>query len=131
MVFSSITFVYYYLPCVLLLYFAAPGKFKNGVLFISSLVFYAWGEPISILLMLSSIVVSYAVGRLIEKYRGTGKSGILLVLGLIFAAGLLMYFKYAGFFLVNLNQIAGTSFSVITFNATSRLMPKKERSICI
>ena len=67
MLFSSVPFLYYFLPCVLILYFIAPRCLKNTVLFISSLVFYGWGEPIYVLLMLVSVLVGYISGIVIEK----------------------------------------------------------------
>ena len=70
MIFSSIPFLYYFLPCVLLLYFAAPGKWKNAVLFFTSIVFYAWGEPKFVLVMLLTILQGYLFGILIEKNGG-------------------------------------------------------------
>ena len=71
MLFSSITFLYYFLPCVLFLYFIAPQRLKNTVLLISSLFFYAWGEPYYVLFMLGSICVGYLTGLGIEKYQDT------------------------------------------------------------
>ena len=68
MLFSSIPFLYYFLPCVLILYFIAPKKFKNAALLLSSLVFYAWGEPKLVLLMLATITMGYILGLLIEKH---------------------------------------------------------------
>ena len=70
MLFSSIPFLYTFLPCVLILYFLVPGCLKNTVLLLSSLFFYAWGEPKYMLLMLVSIVQGYGFGLLIEKHRG-------------------------------------------------------------
>ena len=69
MVFSSITFLLYFLPAVIAVYFLAPAKIKNTVLLIASLVFYAWGEPVYIILMIFSIVMNYSFGLLIEKAR--------------------------------------------------------------
>ena len=71
MLFSSITFLYYFLPCVLFLYFIVPQRLKNTVLLISSLFFYAWGEPYYVLFMLGSICVGYLTGLGIEKYQDT------------------------------------------------------------
>ena len=67
MVFSSIPFLYYFLPCVLLAYFLMPAKGRNGVLLVASLAFYAWGEPVYILLILFSILVGYVSGILLEQ----------------------------------------------------------------
>ena len=69
MLFSSLSFLYYFLPCVLILYFLAPRGLKNSVLLFSSLFFYAWGEPKYVFLMLFSITMDYTVGRLIDKAK--------------------------------------------------------------
>ena len=68
MVFSSIPFIFFFLPVFLILYYLVPYKVKNILLLIFSLIFYAWGEPIYILLMIFSSVVDYTNGRMIEKY---------------------------------------------------------------
>ena len=68
MLFSSISFLYYFLPIVLVLYFITPGNMKNLILMISSLVFYAWGEPEYVVIMIVSIIVGYITGRLIETF---------------------------------------------------------------
>ncbi len=111
MVFSGITFLYYFLPCVLLLYFLAPEKCKNGVLLLASLFFYAWGEPVYILLMLSTILIGYAAGLLLEKTMQapvlfltpkvvlTGSVGVFTVLFVIF--------KYTDFIIENINAATG------------------------
>ena len=70
MLFSGIPFLYYFLPCVLILYYLMPRRLKNTVLLLSSLVFYGWGEPVYVLLMLVSAAVGYGCGLLIERYRG-------------------------------------------------------------
>ena len=72
MVFSSVVFLFRYLPLVLLLYFAVPKCAKNFILFIVSLIFYAWGEPVYVVLMLFSTVVDYTHGLLIDKYKKSG-----------------------------------------------------------
>ena len=69
MLFSSIPFLYYFLPAVLLAYFAAPRRAKNAVLLLFSLLFYAWGEPKYIVFMVASILQGYCFGRLLEKYH--------------------------------------------------------------
>ena len=76
MLFSSIPFLYVFLPATLLLYFAAPRRMKNAVLLLCSLVFYGWGEPKYLLLMLFSIAQGYLFGLLIEKYRGKTRSTV-------------------------------------------------------
>lgn len=107
MLFSSIPFLYYFLPLVLAVYFLTPARFRNAVLLLASLIFYAWGEPKYILLMLASILSGYGFGLLQERYRG--QKGAKLVCGLSVAVSLsfLLYFKYADFFLENFNAATG------------------------
>ena len=107
MLFSSIPFLYYFLPLVLAVYFLTPARFRNAVLLLASLIFYAWGEPKSVLLMLASILSGYGFGLLQERYRG--QKGAKLVCGLSVAVSLsfLLYFKYADFFLENFNAATG------------------------
>ena len=109
MLFSSIPFLYYFLPAVLLLYFIAPKKLKNTVILISSLFFYAWGEPKYVILMIISITAGYILGLLIEKFKGKKASKIFLALSVIFSIGALGYFKYADFFISNFNAVTGLS----------------------
>ena len=107
MLFSSIIFLYYFLPCVLILYFAVPRFAKNLVLLLSSLVFYAWGEPKYVILMAISIGVGYASGLLIEKYRERSLSRYIMIVSAAICLGFLGYFKYANFFADNFNSIVG------------------------
>ena len=103
MVFSSITFLFYFLPIVLGIYYIVPKKFKNIVLLISSFVFYFYGEPTYVLLLAFSIIITYIFGILIYKYRKTEKSKIFLTLACVISIGLLVYFKYANFIIENIN----------------------------
>ena len=103
MVFSSITFIYYFLPIVLLIYFIVPSKFKNLVLLISSLAFYFYGEPTYIWVLLLSCFINYISALLIDKCRK--KSKVILIIAVIFNLGMLMYFKYTNFFIDNINNI--------------------------
>lgn len=107
MLFSSIPFLYYFLPLVLAVYFLTPARFRNAVLLLASLIFYAWGEPKYVLLMLASILSGYGFGLLQERYRG--QKGAKLFCGLSVAVSLsfLLYFKYADFFLENYNAATG------------------------
>ena len=114
MVFSSIPFLYYFLPVVLLVYYAVPKAFKNAVLLLSSLVFYAWGEPRYVFLMVASIASGYATGLLIEKYRGRTLSKVFLVVSVMISLSLLGYFKYVDFFIANFNAITGFSVPFLT-----------------
>ena len=109
MLFSSIPFLYYFLPCVLILYFVVPKCLKNTVLLLSSLVFYAWGEPKYVLLMAVSITLGYVFRLLIEIWRGTKLSKLFLILSIVTSLGLLGYFKYADFFIANFNAATGLS----------------------
>lgn len=103
MVFSSITFLFYFLPIVLALYYLVPNKLKNLILLISSFIFYFYGEPKYVLLMAFSIISTYICGIFVDKYRGTKKSKIFLILEIIISIGLLIYFKYANFIIKNIN----------------------------
>ena len=93
MLFSSITFLYYFLPCVLFLYFIVPQRLKNTVLLISSLFFYAWGEPYYVLFMLGSICVGYLTGLGIEKYQDTPRAKWILTASVAMHVAVLFRFK--------------------------------------
>ena len=105
MVFSSITFLFYFLPIVLLSYYLVPKKVKNIVLLISSLFFYFWGEPKNILIMILMIFVSYIGGLVIDKLREKKSKFIKLFLFIIIVIDLsaLFYFKYIDFLIRNIN----------------------------
>lgn len=109
MLFSSISFLYFFLPIVLILYFIAPKMLKNTVLFVSGLVFYAWGEPKYAIIMIISVFAGYVFGLLIEKFRGKRLSKLFLILSVSVDLGLLVYFKYADFFIENFNAVTGLS----------------------
>ncbi len=90
MLFSSIPFLYWFLPCVVLFYFAAPRGLKNTVLLLSSLFFYGWGEPVYVLWMLLAIAMAYLSGLLIERFRSTLRlARIFLVLSVSFSLAML------------------------------------------
>ena len=111
MVFSSIFFLFYFLPTILLIYYIVPRKFKNTVLFIASLIFYGWGEPIYITIMIFSTVVDYTHGILIERYRDHRlKAKLILLSSIIINLSLLCFFKYADFFIQNINIVLNTNF---------------------
>ena len=112
MLFSSIPFLFYFLPCTLLCYYIVPFRWKNFVLLLFSLVFYAWGEPIYILLMLVSIVLGYIEGRLIERQQDQKKAFWLTVFSCGLHIAFLIYFKYADFLLDGL-RFAGASISLL------------------
>ena len=109
MLFSSVPFLFYFLPIVLILYFLAPKRAKNSVLLLSSLVFYGWGEPRYLPVMLGSILQGYVFGRLIERFRNTRRARLFLVLSVLLSLGTLAYFKYADFMIANLNVLTGLS----------------------
>ena len=99
MLFSSIPFLFYFLPCVLLLYFLAPKKLKNTVLLVSSLVFYGWGEPKFLILMMASILIGYVSGLLIEAFSEKKIKRLFLIVSIVANLSFLCVFKYANFFL--------------------------------
>ena len=107
MLFSSIPFLFYFLPPVLLLYFLTPDRWKNLTLLLSSLVFYGWGEPRFLLFMLAAIAQGYAFGRLMERYPRHKR--LFLILSAVLSLSLLGYCKYAGFFLRTLGALTGLS----------------------
>ncbi|MBO4391636.1 MAG: MBOAT family protein, partial [Lachnospiraceae bacterium] len=107
MVFSSLTFLLLFLPLVLLVYFAAPRQLKNAVLFLFSLLFYAWGEPVYVVLMIFSTILDYTCGRLVEKYRGTDKQKIGLIISVCVNLGVLFFFKYSDFLIGTVNHLTG------------------------
>ena len=107
MLFSSITFLYYFLPIVFIVYFIVPKSWKNAVLLISSLFFYAWGEPKYVILMVISIFLGYLFGLLIERHRGQTAGRIWMILSVAVSLSFLVYFKYADFFIGNFNALFG------------------------
>ena len=106
MVFSSIPFLYYFLPAVLGSYFLVPGKWKNTVLLVSSLVFYGWGEPKLLFLMVFTIGLFYFCGLAIEKAEN---KKFWLLVSVVISIALLGLFKYADFFLESFNAVTGLS----------------------
>lgn len=103
MIFSSISFLYYFLPILIIIYFILPKRFKNIVLLSFSLLFYFYGEPRYIVILLLSCLINYIAAILIEKYRNKGK--LILIIALIYNIGQLLYFKYTDFFIENLNTV--------------------------
>lgn len=114
MVFSSTIFLCVYLPLVLLGYYICPKKGRNLFLLIVSLVFYAWGEPKYVFLMIFSILVNYIFGRLMDKHRENKKRlKLMLVLSVVIDIGLLSVFKYTDFIITNVNAIFGANFDLL------------------
>lgn len=106
MVFSSVTFLFYFLPIFLIAYFLAPQKARNVILLFASILFYAWGEVYYTLILILSIFVNYITGLLIEQFTGR-RSKTVLAVGIALNLGLLFYFKYAYFFSSNLIAALG------------------------
>ena len=107
MVFSSIVFLFFFLPCVLILYYLAyfSRGLKNIILLLSSLFFYWWGEPRFVIMMILSIIVNYIFGLLVDKYRDVHNKGkIFLIMACIYNLGILFIFKYLTFILKNFNM---------------------------
>ncbi len=113
MVFSSIPFLYFFLPSVLLVYLVAPKKAKNAVLLIFSLLFYWWGEPKYALLMVFTIAFCYAAGIIIENRRTDPKGKLLLSFSVAVPLGLLAIFKYADFILGSVNSLTGADIPLL------------------
>lgn len=109
MLFSSVTFLYAFLPLVLLIYFVVPKKFRNAVLLLASLIFYFFGEPQYTILLLISSFSGWLHSLYIEKYRGTKKAKAALISSVIINLALLGFFKYADFLITTVNSILGTS----------------------
>lgn len=107
MLFSSIPFLYFFLPAVLILYLIVPKCLKNTVLLVSGLVFYAWGEPKYVVIMVLSIIIGYVFGLLIEKFRGKKAAKVFMIMSVVVDLGFLVYFKYADFFIENFNNVTG------------------------
>ena len=103
MVFSSITFLFYFLPIVLIIYYLMPNKLKNVVLLVASLLFYFWGEPKYIVVMIFSIILAYIFGNLIDKYKNSKYRVVFMIIPILISVGILIYFKYANFIIKNIN----------------------------
>ena len=113
MLFSGITFLYYFLPMVLLAYFLVPNILKNAVLVLASLIFYAWGEPRYVILMTIIVLVGYLAGLIIEKRKGTLVGKIAYVSALFLCLAALGFFKYADFFIESFGSVTGISVKVL------------------
>ena len=114
MVFSSIVFLYIFLPIMLLLYFIVPSKFKNAIMILASLVFFAWGEIRYIFIMLVLAVMDFVCGKQITKYQNNKKKKILfLMINVVVNLGILFFFKYADFIISNINNLTGLSIPLL------------------
>ena len=110
MLFSSTVFLFLFLPAVLILYYIVPRKVRNLILFVFSLVFYAWGEPVYVFLMIASTVVAYITGLLADKTKEGRKPWVpkaSLIVAILWNMGLLLFFKYTDFFIGNANDLFG------------------------
>ncbi len=107
MVFSSMIFLWLFLPLLLFFYFISKSRFRNIILLVASLIFYAWGEPKYIFLMLASIFVNYVIGLILDRYRKYDK--FVLIVAILLNLGILGYFKYFNFFIDFINKIFGFS----------------------
>lgn len=116
MIFSSLLFLFRFLPVVLILYYAVPARFRNLVLLLVSLVFYAWGEPVYVLLMLVSILISWLGGYFVSYYKERGnerKAKLVLLAAVAAGLGLLGYFKYADFAIRSVNALTGAGIPLL------------------
>ncbi len=113
MIFSSLLFIFWFLPIFFILYYVCPARFRNIVLFAGSIVFYGWGEPKFLILLILSICVNYAAGRLIGHFQRPVPRKVFLIFALVFDFGMLLFFKYINFFIGNLNHLTGLSLSEV------------------
>ena len=113
MVFADLFFLYFFLPVCLIAYFVAKDlKTKNMVLIAFSLLFYAWGEPVYVLMLVFSSVMNWYVGLLIERFRDTKAATASLAAGIVINLGMLLVFKYTSFILDNINALFGSAIPV-------------------
>ena len=114
MVFSTILFLFRFMPLAFLTYYLTPRKYKNLVLFIESLIFYSWGEVRYFPIMLASVAIDFIASNGIEKNRDNEKRcKFYLALSMVFNLGMLGFFKYTNFFVENINAIADTSLPML------------------
>ena len=113
MVFSSIPFLFRFLPIFMILYFVAPRRMRNIILFLGSLVFYAWGEPVYVLLMFFSTLSDYLHGRLIGACKNRRVAKGLLISSIVINLGLLGFFKYSDFLIGTVNRLLGCSIPLL------------------
>ena len=109
MVFTSISFIYYFLPLLLICYFVVPKKFRNIILLMFSVLFYFYGEPKYILLMLIEVLISYVVGLLIDKYKCKN----ILIIGIFIHVLLFGIFKYFNFVIINVNNLFHSNLNLL------------------
>lgn len=112
MLFSSITFIFYFLTSLLLIYYVVPKKFRNYVLLAFSLIFYFLGEPKYIIILVLSCLINYYISKLIDKSKGK-KRKTLLIIDVIYNVGQLLFFKYTNFFIDNINELFNSNIGFI------------------
>ena len=113
MLFSSISFIYYFLPIVIAVYFLVPKTYKNFVLFISSILFYFYGEPVYVILMITTIIIAYIAAILIDKYKDTELKKVFLASTIGITLLSLIVFKYSDFLILNINNVLKTKISLL------------------
>ena len=122
MVFSSLSFIFVFLPVFLALYYCVPAKSKNTFLFLCSLVFYSFGEPLYVILIFASTLINYLFGLGIAKYKnGRVERFFLFLLALTYNFGLLLFFKYTNFLVENINlllRICGVNWQFFIINVS-------------
>ena len=109
MIFSSLSFIFFFLPLLLIIYFISKEKYRNYILLLFSLLFYSWGEPKYILLMILSIIINYYSALKIDKKINKRSKKLLLIISIILNLSILFYFKYIDFFVSNLNNMFNIS----------------------
>lgn len=122
MVFSSYLFLFYFLPITLLVYQFSPKNWKNGILLLSSIFFYAWGAPKFVFVILATTLVDFAIANKMAVTSNKVQRKLLLSLAIIINVGLLAYFKYVNFFIENVNQLF-TYFGLQTFPFAQVILP--------
>ena len=117
MLFSSLTFIFIFLPITLGIYYLSKEKYRNYILLVVSLLFYSWGEPKYVMLMILSILFNYYFAILVDKYKKEkSKSKIILIISLIFNIGLLFLFKYLDFVIINFNNLFNLKIPILNLN---------------
>ena len=111
MLFTSISFLYYFLPALIIIYFITPKKYKNVILLIASLLFYLYGEPKYVFLMIAEIIIAYIGAILIDKYKNQSKN--ILIITLIIHIFLLIIFKYTDFIIQSINDISNANIKLL------------------
>lgn len=116
MLFSSQVFLYFFLPITLIVYYLSPKRFRNFILLIASLIFYAWGEPVYILIMLFSTIFNYVTGLLIDKFQKKNQhkyAKIVLIVSVVGNLAILGFFKYSDFLISNINSLFNLNISLL------------------